>query len=278
MRRIGAILTTLALVLVLATGACFADSLTLESSYPADGATGASIENMSVKLYFNGSMSEGKAGKLNDDKVFQLYDSEGKKIPTRTLYGSSEEGVVLVLLDTSEGVKAKSNSEYTVKISGDLVDDNGNKLGKDQEITFKTLNETVNTWISMGMMVVMFGGMMLASMKGVAKAAEDMKSPKEDKVNPYKEAKKTGKSVEEIVEADKKKKAKEAEKAAKKAAKEAAYYEDDEENDNYKVHTKRSAGAAGSTFVAAKREAAAKAKEETAKKKAAAKNSKKKKK
>ena len=101
MRRIGAILTTLALVLVLATGACFADSLTLESSYPADGATGASIENMSVKLYFNGSMSEGKAGKLNDDKVFQLYDSEGKKIPTRTLYGSSEEGVVLVLLDVT---------------------------------------------------------------------------------------------------------------------------------------------------------------------------------
>jgi len=276
MRRIGAILTTLALVLVLATGACFADSLTLESSYPADGATGASIENMSVKLYFNGSMSEGKAGKLNDDKVFQLYDSEGKKIPTRTLYGSSEEGVVLVLLDTNKKVKAKSNSEYTLKISGDVVDDNGNKLGKDQQITFKTLNETVNTWVSMGMMVVMFGGMMFASMKGVAKAAEEVKQ-KEEKVNPYKEAKKTGKSVEEIVEADKKKKAKEAAKAAKKAAREAEWA-DEEENDNYKVHTKRSAGAAGSKFVAAKREATAKAKAEAAKKKAAAKAAKKKKK
>lgn len=277
MKRIGAIITTIALLLVLATGACFADSLTLESSYPADGATGAAIENMSVKLYFNGKMSEEKAGKLNSDDVFQLYDSEGKKIPTRTLYGSSEEGVVLVLLDTNKDVKAKSNSEYTLKISGDVVDDNGNKLGKDQQITFKTLNETVNTWVSMGMMVVMFGGMMFASMKGVAKAAEDMKPAKEDKVNPYKEAKKTGKSVEEIVEADKKKKAKEAAKAAKKAAKEAEW-EEEEENDNYKVHTKRSAGAAGSTFVAAKREATAKAKAEAAAKKAAAKAARKKKK
>ena len=274
MRRIGAILTTLALVLVLATGACFADSLTLESSYPADGATGASIENMSVKLYFNGSMSEGKAGKLNDDKVFQLYDSEGKKIPTRTLYGSSEEGVVLVLLDTSKGVKAKSNSEYTVKISGDLVDDNGNKLGKDQEITFKTLNETVNTWISMGMMVVMFGGIMLVSAKAAKKEVEATK--KEAKVNPYKESKKTGKSVEEIVEKDQKKKAKEAQKAAKKAAKKAEDddYEEDDAN-KYRVSSKRSAYAAGSKYAAAKKAEAEAKKAQNAKKTA---NSKKKKK
>lgn len=276
MKRIGAIFTTLALLVVLATGTCFADSLTLESSYPADGSKGASIENMSVKLYFSGKMSEEKAGKANSDDVFQLYDAEGKKLPTRTLYGSNEEGVVLVLLDTNKDVKAKSNSDYTLKISGDVVDDNGNKLGKDQQITFKTLNETTNTWVSMGMMVLMFGGMMFASVKGVAKATQQEPTKKEEKVNPYKEAKKTGKSVEEIVEADKKKKAKEAEKAAKKAAKEAEMYE--EENDNYRVHTKRSAGAAGSTFVAAKREATAKAKAEAAAKKAAAKAARKKKK
>lgn len=276
MKRIGAILTTLALLMVLATGTCFADTLILEKTYPEDGSKGAAIENMSVKLYFSGNMSEEKAGKANDDDVFQLYDSEGKKIPTRTLYGSSEKGVVLVLLDTNKDVKAKSNSEYTLKISGDVVDDNGNKLGKDQQITFKTLNETTNTWVSMGMMVLMFGGMMFASMKGVAKAKDDTPVKKDDKVNPYKEAKKTGKSVEEIVEADQKKKAKEAAKAAKKAAKEAEMYY--EENDNYKVHAKRSAGDAGSTFVAAKREATAKAKAEAAAKKAAAKAARKKKK
>jgi hypothetical protein len=52
--------------------------------------------------------------------------------------------------------------------------------------------------------------MIFFSMRSAKKAMEkenDQKQ-KKDTVNPYKEAKRTGKSVEEIVEKDKKKKAK----------------------------------------------------------------------
>ena len=55
--------------------------------------------------------------------------------------------------------------------------------------------------ISMGMMVVMFGGIMIISARSAKKAAEE-EFKKQDKVNPYKESKKTGKSVEEIVDGE----------------------------------------------------------------------------
>ena len=73
------------------------------------------------------------------------------------------------------------------------------------------------------MMIVMIVGMIFFSMRSAKKAMEkenDQKQ-KKDTVNPYKEAKRTGKSVEEIVEKDKKKKAKQAEAMAKQKAKEA---------------------------------------------------------
>lgn len=261
MKRIGAILTTLALIMMLSASVCFAGSgLTVENTYPEDGSTGASIENLGVKIHFNSDLSEEVVGKANKG-CFQLYDEEGKKLPTRVLYNHKEEGVVLVLLDTeNNNAKAESNTEYTLKISKDTVDDEGNVLGEDKTVTFRTLNQSVNTMISMGMMVVMFGGIMVISAKSAKKMAEE-ELKKQEKVNPYKEAKKTGKSVEEIVEKDQKRKAKEAAKAAKKAAAEAEYYDDDEDDINtYRVSRRHSAGKAGSKYVAAKKAEAAEAK------------------
>ena len=219
-------------------------------------------------------MTEDTVGKANNG-CFQLYDENGHKLPTKVLYNDKVEGEVLVLLDTnSNNVKAESNTEYTLKISRNTVDDKGNALGADQTVTFKTLNQSINTMVSMGMMVVMFGGIMVVSAKAAKKAAEE-EMKKQDKVNPYKESKKTGKSVEEIVEKDQKKKAKEAEKAAKKAAKEAEEYDDYEEDINkYRVSRRRSAGKAGSKYVAAQKAAAEAKKAQNAKK--TAKNKKKK--
>lgn len=279
MKKIRAIFTLTVLILtvaaVSATGALAAEGkLTLNDSYPEDGSTGASIENLGVKLYFDGDMSEEKAGKANGADIFQLYDSEGKALPTRVLYNSNEQGVVLVLLDTNaeDTPTVASNSEYTLKISGELVDDNGNQLGQDQEITFRTLNQTTNTIISVVMMVGMFAIMMIATSRAAKKRVEEEK--KQDKVNPYKEAKKTGKSVEEIVEKDQKKKAREAEKAARKAA------EEEEDSENFRVKRRHSASEAGSKYVAERRaaaeEARAKAEALEAKRKAAARKKKKK--
>ncbi len=275
MKRIGAILMTVALIMMLSVSFCFADSgLTIENTYPADGSTGASIENLGVKIHFSENMTEKVVGKANSG-CFQLYDENGRKLPTRVLYNDKKDGEVLVLLENKNNtVKVTGNTEYTLKISRNTVDDKGNALGKDQVVTFKTLNQNVNTMISMGMMVVMFGGIMVLSARSAKKAAEE-EFKKQEKVNPYKESKKTGKSVEEIVEKDQKKKAKEAEKAAKKAAKEADNYDDYEDDINkYRVSRRRSAGKAGSKYVAAQKAAAEAKKAQNAKK--TAKNKKKK--
>ena len=267
MKRIGAILTIVALIVALSASLCFADSgLTIENTYPADGSTGASIENLGVKIHFSENLTEKTVGKANHG-CFQLYDNTGKKLPTKVLYNDKKEGEVLVLLENKNNeIRVEGNTEYTLKISRNTVDDKGNALGTDTTVTFKTLNQSVNTMISMGMMVVMFGGIMLISAKSAKKAAED-EMKKQEKVNPYKEAKKTGKSVEEIVEKDQKKKAKEADKAAKKAAKEASEYDDYEEDVNkYRVSRRRSAGKAGSKYVAAKKAAAEAKKAQNAKK------------
>ena len=157
MKRLGAILTLAALLITMATSFCFADEgLTIKETYPKDGSTGASIENLGVKLYFSEDLTDKKVAELNKG-AFQLYDSEGKKLPTRVLYNDNEEGVVLVLLDTNKDkeVKVEGNAEYTLKISKDVTSDEGNTLGKDQEISFKTLNQGTNTMISMGMIIVL---------------------------------------------------------------------------------------------------------------------------
>ncbi len=273
MKRFGAILTLVALIVTLSTSLCFAGSFELVESYPKDGSTGASVENLGVKVKFSDDLNYKEVAKENRG-CFQLYDEEGKKLPTRVLYNPDEHGEVLVLLDTTakNAPKPEGSTEYTLKISKDLVSDEGNTLDKAYSISFKTLNPNTSMMASMLMMVVMFGGMMLVSVRSAKKAAEEQTKQREEKVNPYKEAKKSGKSVEEIVEADQKKKAKDAERAAKKAAKEADdYYDEDEDINKYRVSKRRSAYKAGSKYAAARKAEAAKARAEKNAKKNASK-------
>ena len=50
MKRVGKILSLVMLMVVLSTSLGFAGTLNLMETYPADGATGTAIENVSVKL------------------------------------------------------------------------------------------------------------------------------------------------------------------------------------------------------------------------------------
>ena len=50
----------------------------------------------------------------------------------------------------------RDNTEYTLTVSGELTDNEGNTLGQDQNVTFKTLNQGRSTQIYMIMMIVMF--------------------------------------------------------------------------------------------------------------------------
>ena len=213
MKRISLIAILMSIMIMAASAFCFADGgFDLVSSYPEDGQANTSMENLGVKLTFSNAMGSAEAAAANADK-FKIYDEEGKTIPIRVLFGGKEndKGLVLVLADTDQGFVAKNNSEYKLVISGDLVDNEGNTLGADRTITFKTYNQRVNNMVNMAMMFVMFGGIMVLSLRqnNEKKEEEEPKdAPKEAAFNPYKEAKRTGKTVEEVMEEQAKKEAK----------------------------------------------------------------------
>ncbi len=277
MKKLGKILSLVVILVMMTATFAFAETaagagkLVLDSTYPKDGATGTAIENMGIKLYFNdATFTQSKLGDANDNNV-TLTDEEGNKLPTMVLYSTQESGVVLVLFDTNadEDVTIQQNSNYTITVSGDFVDDNGNTLGKAQSITFKTVNQNLNMLINTGMMFGMFGIIMVVSAKGAQKQASQNAQQKEEKVNPYKEAKKTGKSVEEIVEKDQREKAKRAEKAARKAAAQAEEDEDEYYDDgNYHVKGPRPISAAGGKYITGRKAIAEAKKAEEEKRKA----------
>lgn len=283
MKKAGRILSLVIILVILTSLFCFAaaaeegkqsevkGSLNLLDTYPKDGSKGASIENMSVKLYFDSKFTE-KVLKKNNDGAIQLIGPDGQKLPTRVLYAPKEEGVVLVIVDNDKDGKiitGEGNSEYTLKVSGLFRDDYGNTLGEDKTIKFTTLNQRVNNMVNMAMMFVMFGAIMVISMRGAKKEAQKQQAAKkDDKVNPYKEAKRTGKSVEEIVEQDKKNKARQAEKAARKAEREADDYDDSPEDGIYRVKAPRPISAAGGKYITGRKAVAEAKKAEAAAKKA----------
>ena len=129
-------------------------------------------------------------------------------------------------------------------------------MEKIQELTEKIYREGVEKGQAEAERIIEEGRQKAADIVNEAKKQAEAMREKESKVNPYKEAKKTGKSVEAIVEQDQKDKAKAAAKAAKKAAKEAEeeynFDFDDfdfEEEGVYKVKAPRPIAAGGSTYI-----------------------------
>ena len=225
MKKISLIAILTSIMIMTASAFCFADGgFDLVSSYPEDGQTNTSMENLGVKLTFSSAMDSKEATAANADK-FAIYDEDGKTIPVQVLFSDKEKGLVLVLADTDNGFVAKNNSEYRLVISGDLIDNEGNALGADKTVSFKTYNQRINNMVNMVMMFVMFGGIMVLSLRqNNDKEDEETKpkdEPKEQAFNPYREAKRTGKSIEEVKAEQAKKEAKEAKKKARKAKKTA---------------------------------------------------------
>lgn len=274
--RILLILTLVILTVTLSVGMAFADGteetgevsggLNLVDSYPKDGATGAAIENFDVKLYFDGKLTKEVLGSKND-KCFKITDADGTELPLLVLYDPKNHDVMMILFDYNtektdadgKPLRVKGDTEYTLTISGDLMADNGDTLGQDQTITFKTINQTRNSAISMFMMLILYAGIIFFTMRNSKKKAEENKANGYDPVNPYKEAKRTGKSVEEIVEKENRKK----EKAAIKAARAAEEDEDDDDDyepyvpeGHYRVKTLRTVASGGSTYITGRRAAA----------------------
>lgn len=222
MKRIGAIVCLCIMLFAMSASACFAkqDGLIIEKQYPEDGATGTSVENVSIKVWFNQDVrpKDQNARKANK-KHIKLVDEKGKSLPIYVAYSPDEEGLMMVL--TSDDTTVKSDSKYTLTIDPGFKATSGQTLASQDKVSFTTLNQSRAMTINMLMMVVMVVGMIFFSSRSMKRQMEKEKAEKgkHDTVNPYKEAKRTGKSVEEIVEKDKKIKEKEAAAAAKRAAK-----------------------------------------------------------
>lgn len=205
-----AFLTTLLIIMSFAFVSATEDSLKLLSTYPKDGQKNTSVENVGVKLKFNNSVS-GDSVRDNNIKALRIENKKtGEKLPAKVLFSKSTPGLVLVLGDNSDGkLKVSNNSEYQLVIDKSFSDDEGRELGESKVLKFTTFNQKLNNTINMVMMFVMFGGIAVFTIRQQKKdnssESETEQKVKKDSINPYKEAKRTGKTVEEIVAIEKKK-------------------------------------------------------------------------
>ena len=228
----GTLIAVLAAVMVMMSAATSfaAGGLELVASYPEDGQKNTSIENLGVKLTFNNPINSDEAKKADVSK-FSIVDEDGEKVPIDVLFSEKDDGLVLVLADIDKGFVAKNNAEYTLTIDAGLVDNAGNTMDTAKTIKFKTYNQRVNNMVNMGMMFVMFGGIMVLTMRqNTKKEEEEVKDEPKEVFNPYREAKRTGKSVEEIQAEQARKEAKLAKKRARKNKGEDAQQEKKIEN------------------------------------------------
>ena len=244
--------------MILNAGAVFGDGgFEMVESYPEDGAKNAAVENLGVKITFSKPI-DSKANHEANAKCFTLTGPDGKTLPTKVYYNPKDSTQLLVLYDTTETgpLTAKNSEHYKVKISGNFVDNEGTSLGKDVNIEFDTINQSFNTKVYMVIMLLMMAGMAFFTTRQAQKkmnesAAQGGRGQKDEAFNPYKEAKRTGKSVAEVMAIHEKEVAK-AEAKAKKNARiydEEDFEDEEEDNGNFKVKGPRPISAGGSSYI-----------------------------
>jgi len=276
MKRAGIILSLSILLILTSFSFCFAAGLELLDSYPKDGSDDSRPENFLVKLYFNEDVSAKEVQKQNE-AAFKFTDSKGKELPIRVLYDSKKPKEIWVLVEKT----LKPDSEYKLSISGDLQLANGDTLGEDRTINLKTRNTNTDNNVNMALMGVMMVGMIvftsISTKRQLKKREEEERAKPETKVNPYKVAKETGKTVEDVVAKTNKEKEKARAKAEKRnkhmvqSQSEAADAgkAEDEKKDTKRVKGPRPISAAGSTYKTGRKAKAEKEREKAAAKAAA---------
>ena len=179
-------------------------ALAFDRSVPREGDTNIPIENVGIKLFFKGNVTDPTVWDYNS-KAFTLKDSAGNVIPYTAYPGQKpgEEGYILVVAapePVAEGQpgRLEQSTLYTLTISGELTALGGSRLGEDISVTFETMDLAANSRLSMVIMVLMlvavFALMFLTNwrkMKAEAEAAALAKA------NPYKIAKEKGITVDE---------------------------------------------------------------------------------
>lgn len=227
MKRKSLIAVLAAIMVMLSASVCCAADLQIVSSYPEDGQKNTSMENLGVKVVFNNKVNAKELTKSNN-KAISLTDKKGKKVPVEILYSNKTGKMVLIVADTTN-YKVLNNAEYKLTFGKNFSDNEGNKLGKAETITFKTYNQAMNNIVNMIIMVAMFGGIFLATAKSNSTKKEDKAIEEGDAFNPYREAKRTGKSLQEVI-ADHEKEVEKVNKKKAKKQKDEPVYEKHFEN------------------------------------------------
>lgn len=267
MKRIGALVCMFILAVVMCAPLSFAadkyqaadnkSNLKIVKTSPEDGQDGVAVDNFSVKIYFNKAVKpETKKAKKANAKSFSLKGEDGTKIPIQVYYSDDEEGLLMVAADVVSADKdhqIKGGQSYTLTVGKGFTSTDGTTMAQAETIKLTTLNQQRSMMIYMILMVLMMGGMVFFTVRSTKKAQEKEKEEKKAKtVNPYKEAKKTGKSVEEIVAKDSKKKRKREEAEARQreaeAAIEAEILEQIRRESNKRVSAPKPISEAGSSY------------------------------
>ena len=232
--------------------------LELVNSSPEDGATGVAVDNLSVKMRFNKDVTPASNDirKANANQ-FKMVDADGKKIPLKVYYSEKEKGLILVAADVYDGSsknRIKGGADYTLTVGRNFQATDGSTTGQQIAVKMTTLNQGRSTAIYMLLMVLMMAGMVFFTVRSTKNAEKKKKEERELKegVNPYKQAKKSGKSVAEVVAKENKKKAKKEEAIRRQkeaeAAIEAEIIEKIRRESNKRVSAPRAISSAGSTL------------------------------
>ncbi len=223
MKRITAIVMAAMLMTILSVSMVFAAAsdgfqLEKESCSPTDDSK-IDATNVMVKLYFTDDISADATQKANKN-MFKFTDGDGKKVDFEIYYNSKDpKNVNLLAKDNLE-----TETEYTITVSGDLTNDEGNILGADEVIKFST-RKPASSGTYMLLMLAMMVVMVVMTVRDQRKSstADDVRAQAQSmQTNPYRLAKEKGISVEEaqkLINEEKAKIAKKAEKAEKNAQK-----------------------------------------------------------
>lgn len=272
MKKIGTILTVLLILIMTTAAPCFAAGFRIESTTPEDGAKGTTKENLCVKIIFSNEVGNDESVEANKD-AFRIVDANGKEFPSLIYYNKEDPKYVLILADTTKIPETGDDAiqdatEYTCIIDSDFRDNDGNTLGEEQKISFTTMNQGQGMIIYMvlmvGMMVAMVGLTVYQTRKEAEEAARAKVKVKEEAFNPYKEAKESGKTVEQVI-AEHEKKNKNSGAKTGKGSSEEEQKDQKRDGDCYRVKKPQPISAAGAKYKTGRK---AKAEEEARKREA----------
>jgi methionine-rich copper-binding protein CopC len=89
MKRLGTILCLSLIIVLLATSVSFASGLTLVSSFPEEGNSALTPQNVAIKLVFSEKISDPASIKANAG-LFSIVDENGKPVKFEPLYNEEK--------------------------------------------------------------------------------------------------------------------------------------------------------------------------------------------